>query len=197
VTVSVAHTGGSPDVSVTSGTSLTFTPANWDQLQTVMLAAAEDLGVVTDFATLTVSATGLTSESVEVRVVDNSGSFGGPAPGRIPNGGSVPGLPLRLAKTVLTPGQLDLAWDPSCSPEGVDYAVYEGTLGAWYSHNPLRCTTDGSGAVRITPGAGNRYYLVVPMSAFREGSFGTDSAGIERPGSASRCRTEKDPSACP
>jgi hypothetical protein len=197
VTVSVANTGGSPDVSILSGSSLTFTPASWDQLQTVVLAAAEDLDVVTDFATLTVSASGLTSESVEVRVVDNSGSFGGPAPGRVPDGAAVPGLPLRVDKAVLAPGQLDLAWDPSCSPEGVDYAVYEGTLGAWYSHNPVLCGTDQVEEATITPGAGNRYYLVVPLSAFREGSSGTDSVGIERPRSGNRCRTERDPSACP
>jgi hypothetical protein len=155
----------------------------------VVLAAAEDLDVAPDFATLTLSATGLPSESVEVRVVDNSGSFGGPAPGRI--------FALTLDKSVLAPGQLDLAWDPSCSPEGVDYAVYEGTLGTWYSHNAVLCTTGGVGAATVPPGAGNRYYLVVPLSAFREGSFGTDSAGIERPRSGNRCRTERDPSACP
>ena len=102
-----------------------------------------------------------------------------------------------MDKSVLTPGQLDLAWDPSCSPDGVDYAVYEGTVGAWYSHNPVLCTTGGAETATIPPGSGNRYYLVVPESAFREGSSGTDSAGIERPGSASSCRTERDPSGCP
>jgi hypothetical protein len=176
-------------VSVLSGASLTFTPANWDQLQTVVLAAAEDLDVTTDFATLTVSSPGLPSETVEVRVVDNSGSFGGGAPGRIPE--------LHVDKSVLAPGQLDLAWAPSCSAAATDYAVYEGTLGNWYSHDPLLCTTGGASTATLTPGAGDRYYLVVPESDVREGSFGTDSAGIERPRSGNRCRTERDPSACP
>jgi len=153
--------------------------------------------VLPDFATVIVSAPGLPSESVEVRVVDNSGSFGGPAPGRIPDGAAVPGLPLRVARSAQLPDGLDLAWDPSCSPEGVDFAVYEGTVGAWYSHNPLLCTTGGARTATIAPGGGNRYYLVVPLSAYREGSFGTDSAGIERPRSGNRCRTERDPSACP
>jgi glucose/arabinose dehydrogenase len=189
VTVSVAPTGGSPDVSVVSGASLTFTPANWAESQTVVLAAAEDLDITTDFATLTVSALGLPSESVEVRVVDNSGSFGGGAPGRV--------LALQVDKSVLSPGQLDLAWDPSCSAAATDYAVYEGTVGDWYSHNPVLCTTGGTQAATIPPGAGDRYYLVVPESAEREGSLGTDWAGIERPRPGGRCRTERDPSACP
>ena len=189
VTVNVAPTGGSPDVSILSGASLTFTPANWDQLQTVVLTAAEDLDVVSEFSMLTVSAVGLPSESVEVRVVDNSGSFGGGAPGRIPA--------LQVNKSVLAPGQLDLAWAASCSGEATDYAVYEGTLGSWYSHNPVLCTTSGALAATLTPASGDRYYLVVPETAVREGSLGVDSAGIERPRSGDRCRTERDPSACP
>jgi hypothetical protein len=191
VPVTVAFSAGSSDVSVASGAFLVFTPANWDQIQNVVVAAADDADVITDLATLTVSAPGLPAEAVEVRVVDNSGAFGGAIPGRIADGG------LTVTKSVLTPGEITLAWPASCAPEGLDFAVHEGTIGSWYSHGAVLCSTGGATTASLPPGAGDRYYLVVPMSAAREGSYGVDSAGAERPRPGNRCRTERDTTACP
>jgi hypothetical protein len=42
-----------------------------------------------------------------------------------------------------------------------------------------------------TPAAGNTYYLVVPRNAGTEGSYGTTSAGAERPAGANACAPRK------
>ncbi len=197
VTVDVARTAGSSDVAVAAGAILTFTPANWGQLQTVVLSAADDDDLLADTATITVASTGLTSETVAVNVIDTSGAFGGNSPGRVPDGDAVPGAPLQIGKNTLVAGNLDMTWAASCAPGGTDYSVQEGALGVWYSHGALLCTTGGATSATIMPGAGDRYYLVVPMSAEREGSYGTDSAGAEHPRSGHRCRTERDTTPCP
>jgi mannose/cellobiose epimerase-like protein (N-acyl-D-glucosamine 2-epimerase family) len=71
VTVNVARTSGDADVSVQAGSSLVFTPTNWNTAQTVMLAAAEDADSANGSAAFTVSATGLTSKAVTASEADN------------------------------------------------------------------------------------------------------------------------------
>jgi hypothetical protein len=103
-------------------------------------------------------------------------------PGAVPNGTpDRPGAPLRIVKDA-TPADIVLAWSPSCSPDATDYAIYEGVLGTWYSHDVLLCGTPGAltGAT-VTPGSGGRYFLVVPLTATLEGSYGVDALGAERP----------------
>ena len=100
--------------------------------------------------------------------------------------GSVPeGSPLTVARGM--GGTLSLAWSPSCHANDLDYAVYEGSIGDFTSHVPRLCTTAGATSTSITPGAGNRYYLVVPQGSGAEGSYGTRSDGIERPASPAAC----------
>ncbi|MFZ5472134.1 MAG: PQQ-dependent sugar dehydrogenase [Myxococcota bacterium] len=70
-TVTVARTSGDADLTVASGASLTFTPANYLTPQTVSLAAAEDADTVADSATFTVAASGATSRTVTVTAQDN------------------------------------------------------------------------------------------------------------------------------
>ena len=78
------------------------------------------------------------------------------------------------------PGQLLLSWGPSCSSADTDYAIYEGTLGDFTSHTSLFCSTAGATTKTFTPLAGSAYYLVVPLSATLEGSYGTTSEDSER-----------------
>lgn len=196
VNVTVARTGGSSDVGVANGAVLTFTPADFSVPQRITLASAEDLDLAGDVATLTLSSAGITSQTVEVRVADASGVTGGLAPGRVPDGDAVPGLPLTLHKNGANPSDLDLDWSPSCGATAADYSVHEGTLGGWYSHNEALCSTTGATEATISPGEGNRYYLVVPLDDRREGSYGTDSLGVERPRSDIRCRFERDLTPC-
>lgn len=120
----------------------------------------------------------------------------GPVPGSVPDGGSVPGVPLLVRKSLTLPGGLDLSWGASCSPQVSDYSVHEGTLGFWYNHTARVCSTGGSTSAAIAPGGGGRYYLIVPMAGGREGSYGTASSGSERPRSAAACTAEQDVTAC-
>jgi hypothetical protein len=91
---------------------------------------------------------------------------------------------------------LDLVWSASPCTNATDYGVYEGTIGAWYDHGPSRCSTGGATSATVTPAAGDRYFLVVPSNATEEGSYGTDSSGLERPPSSNACWARSDPAAC-
>ena len=117
----------------------------------------------------------------------NNTSWTGESPGQCSG--------LRVNKN-LNGVDLDLLWTPSCAG-GVDYGVYEGTLGIWTSHEAVRCTTDWSTSATITPGADDRYFLVVPNNLSHEGSYGRDSSGAERPAGASACRGIQNADACP
>jgi hypothetical protein len=105
--------------------------------------------------------------------------------GRIPDGGSVPGLPLRLAKG--GGDSIALSWGASCAVSDSDYAVYEGSLGSFPSHAARACSTGGALSFDLTPAAFDTYYLVVPVHADREGSYGADGSGAERPQGTSAC----------
>jgi glucose/arabinose dehydrogenase len=70
VTVNLTKVGGDSDVNFTGSATLTFTPANWNQLQAVTLTAATDADFTNDVATFRVSATGLNSVPTEVTQYD-------------------------------------------------------------------------------------------------------------------------------
>ena len=129
-------------------------------------------------------------------------------------GGATPGSGMRCACTVLDTGipfgtggnvsgltmarsgaNLSLAWSPSCSASDTDYAVYEGTLGSFASHHSVVCSTTGATSATISPSAGNTFYLVVPRTASKEGSYGRRSGGVERPAAAGAC-VPQQPSGC-
>ncbi|HYH95546.1 Ig-like domain-containing protein, partial [Hyalangium sp.] len=74
LSVTVARTVGDPDVSVTEGETLAFTPGNWNTPQPVTVAAAEDADNVRDTATLTVASAGADARTVSVTVRDNDPS---------------------------------------------------------------------------------------------------------------------------
>ena len=71
VTVSVSRTAGDSDVSVSGGSSLEFTPADYATPKTVTIAAANDADNTNDTATITVATTGEISRNVAVLVADN------------------------------------------------------------------------------------------------------------------------------
>ena len=70
VSITTARTSGSTNLNVTSGATLTFTPANWNVFQPVSLSAAEDADTGNETATFTV-ANGSTLQSVTATGVDN------------------------------------------------------------------------------------------------------------------------------
>ncbi|MBN8468002.1 PQQ-dependent sugar dehydrogenase [Corallococcus exiguus] len=73
VTVTVARTSGSADVTVTGGASLTFTQEDGTTAKTVTLATARDTDSEDDVAVLTVSAPGFASRTVTVIARDVAG----------------------------------------------------------------------------------------------------------------------------
>jgi hypothetical protein len=98
-------------------------------------------------------------------------------------GGRVVGLTaMKAAGATIT-----LNWFPSCSTADTNYDVNEGTIGSWYSHLPVSCTTGGTTTATFSPSAGSSYYLVVPKASTTEGSYGKDGASVERPSSTSAC----------
>lgn len=75
IPVSVDRTGGDVDLSVGSGASLIFTPANWSVFQVVTLAAASDADRMSSTATFGVAAAGLTTVDVSAMERDDDAQF--------------------------------------------------------------------------------------------------------------------------
>jgi hypothetical protein len=73
VTVSVSRTGGDSDITVQSGSTLTFTPNNWHNFQAVVLAAAQDDDAQSSTATIGISAPGLADREIEAKEIDDDG----------------------------------------------------------------------------------------------------------------------------
>ncbi|MFC3574197.1 glycoside hydrolase family 48 protein [Streptomyces yaanensis] len=105
VTVSVARTDGNAGLSVTGGSSLTFTPSNWNTAQTVTITAD---ATGTGSATFTASATGHTKATVTVtelaaskaydaRFLDLYGKITNPANGYF----SPEGIPYHSVETLI------------------------------------------------------------------------------------------------
>ncbi len=117
-------------------------------------------------------------------------------PGAVPDG-AAGSSPLTLSRHAGDPARLDLAWGATCGATANDYAVYEGAMGAWASHDPDTCSTLGSTHATVTAVPGNRYFLVVPVGSETEGSYGRDSAGSERPASVHACFAGFNPNRCP
>jgi hypothetical protein len=112
-------------------------------------------------------------------------STGTTAAGSVPDGGRVPGTPLTVAHGA--GGDVVLSWGASCLGSDTDYEIYAGDMSDFTVYRPRFCTTSGARTRTLTPAAGNEFYLIVPRNATREGSYGTNSADVERPAGASAC----------
>ncbi|MCU0222649.1 MAG: DUF4215 domain-containing protein [Acidobacteria bacterium] len=71
-----------------------------------------------------------------------------------------------------------------------DYEVYEGMLGNFTTHVPVLCSTGGATGVTIAAATGSRYYFIVPHNGTNGGSYGSASAGTERPLGVASCRAK-------
>jgi hypothetical protein len=114
--------------------------------------------------------------------------------GSVPDGGRVPGTPLTVEHAA--GGDVRLSWGSSCLDGDTDYEVYAGLMTDFTAYAPRLCTTGGATTVTLAPAAASEFYLVVPRTSTREGSYGTDSAGGQRPPSASAC-LQQSVAACP
>ena len=84
-------------------------------------------------------------------------------------------------------GDLHLGWGASCLFSDQDYEIYEGSLGDYYSHYRLHCSTGSLTSKTITPASTDSYYLVVPRNTAHEGSYGNDGDGVPRPPAVDAC----------
>lgn len=110
-----------------------------------------------------------------------------------PGAGSVSQLLVDKA----SPSVLRLSWQPSCSADDDDYAVYEGALGDFASHTVVTCSTSGETTIDVPPASGDRYWLVVPLDGPDEGSYGRDGDGSERPAGIVTCGPQNVARECP
>jgi hypothetical protein len=108
-------------------------------------------------------------------------------------GGTVPDLRVRKSGTT----DIRLDWGVSCSQGMPAYGVYEGQLGDFTSHTARGCFFGIVTNFTLTPFSGNRYYLVVPNDDFDEGSYGRNSAGVERPQGMGNCMSQAPTLGCP
>ncbi len=120
---------------------------------------------------------------------------GAPGSGVVPDGTAIGTTPLMVFRE--STGDLTLTWSPSCFPNDVDYEVYGGTIGAFYDHQPVTCTTSGQTTYIFTPAVGDWYYLVVPTDGSIEGSYGESNLYGERPQVSGACTTKVLGPPCP
>ena len=116
----------------------------------------------------------------------------------LPHEAAPGGRAVRLTVTKNATPSITLDWFASCSAADIDYEVYEGTVGSWYSHFPVAglCLTGGTTAT-FDAAAGARYYIVVPTDGPTEGSYGSDSVLAERPPSTTPCIGVQSIGNCP
>jgi len=112
----------------------------------------------------------------------------GAAAGRLADPG------LRVDKT--GDGGIVLSWPGSCLAGDTDFEVYAGVLGEFDADEPLACTTGGATTYPLPSEPGDRFFLVVPRNSTREGSYGTNGAGAERPPPGGACLPQ-EMSDCP
>lgn len=101
-----------------------------------------------------------------------------------PAGAVLPATPLVLDKAI--DDQITLSWGASCLAGDSDYEIYEGTIGDFESHSSKFCNV-GDVTKTFDPQSESSYYLVVPRTADREGSYGSSSDDVQRQQGGSAC----------
>ena len=92
----------------------------------------------------------------------------------------------------VNPGSVVLAWGAPCNDVEVpdqDFAVYQGTFGAWFDPTLVTCTTGRSSSWLLENPPSGSFWLVVPQNSANEGSYGRSTAG-ERPPAVSACKPQ-------
>lgn len=79
-------------------------------------------------------------------------------------------------------GELIVNYSPGC--DAVDHTIYWGSLEPgtdFSSYTGQACFLGADGVASFDPGPGSVFWLIVANDGEREGSYGTDSEGFERP----------------
>ncbi len=120
---------------------------------------------------------------------------GAPAPAK---GIGVIGAALGVAKdSDPLASDLTLSWGPSCGAGATDFAVYEGAIGDWTSLTSVTCSTATLASYTLTPGSGDRWFVVVARTPTEGGSYGRTSTGAERARAATPCQSQAAALHCP
>lgn len=156
VTVTVARSGGDPDLTVAAGATLTFDSSNFSVPRTVTVAAADDVDLVSGTATFSVTAAGFPTRTVTATEVENDAV----APSIVspPVTTAVAGAPYRyvLAATGIPAPAFALLEAPAGL--GLDGAT--GTL-AWTPPTPGTFTVRIAAANGVPPDAAQNFRLTV------------------------------------
>ena len=92
------------------------------------------------------------------------------------------GEPANVPATDFDPGSgdLDITYDPASG--ATDHHVYLGDLALVGSLSLTErvCSVGTSGATTLATSGGSQFLLIVGSDGNQEGSFGSDSAGVER-----------------
>jgi hypothetical protein len=126
---------------------------------------------------------------------DDVNTDGIPDESQLPPGVVLPEITVELA----SPTELRIQWLGVECPGGfTDYAIYEGQIGSWYSHEMIDCSDDSANRNELVQfGPGDTYYLVVPHNIGGEGSYGTDSFDVERSPAPISCAGAVNLATCP
>ncbi len=174
-TVSVSRVLGDGDITVSSGSSLTFTTSNWDTYQTVILAAAQDSDTANGSATIKCSSSGMTDKDITANESDNDYTLTVNNDGNgttAPSGASVQtkGASVSISATANT-GYHFANWtvavgsatfaDANSASTSVN-ASAEATLRANFVLNNVQITTNST-SVDINEGSTNTFQVKLTM----------------------------------
>lgn len=93
----------------------------------------------------------------------------------------IPADALRVSGYDKTSGRIDFLYAPAC--DASQHTIYSGPLSALptYGYSAAKCNVGASGSGSFVPVAGDLFFLIVGNDGAREGSYGTNGAGAERP----------------
>ncbi len=88
---------------------------------------------------------------------------------------------LRVAGFDRATGRIDLLYDPAC--DATQHTIYSGALAsvAAYDYTAAACNRGASGSASFVPGPGSVFFVIVGNDGAKEGSYGANGAGGERP----------------
>ncbi|RKH55358.1 PQQ-dependent sugar dehydrogenase [Corallococcus aberystwythensis] len=186
VTVTVARTSGSADVTVTGGASLTFTSEDGTAAKTVTVATARDTDSEDDVALLTVSSPGLTSRVVTVIARDVAGA---PAITSAPLTTATVGTPYTY--TVAALGQPTPSLTLLQGPQGMNLDPVSGRL-SWTPATEATVTVSVRASNGQTPDAVQTFQIQVRSAGVPDAGTGADAGSAVDAGSQTDAGTNTD-----
>jgi hypothetical protein len=93
----------------------------------------------------------------------------------------VPGDQMRVTGYEDVTAMLDITYTPAC--DATQHTIYLGDLASVssYAYTSAECDVGVSGAASFAPGPDDVFYVIVGHDGAREGSYGADGDGLERP----------------